>query len=134
MAGLRASPGSEKGARARRDHQEPGRPRHFHDRTGGETGTNPRLRGDGTRLSGERKTGVQVGVRVLWEIKVEYFDGYNDFLRRITVEREIEEFKEYRAIARSCGYAFKVGVISEAHKAALLDRDDTFDIVVTGCK
>ncbi|HYO53828.1 hypothetical protein, partial [Archangium sp.] len=34
-----------------------GRPRHFHDRTGGETGTNPRLRGDGTRLLGERKTG-----------------------------------------------------------------------------
>ncbi|HEX5746143.1 MAG TPA: DUF6310 domain-containing protein [Archangium sp.] len=85
-------------------------------------------------VDGKNFDALQVGVRVLWEIKVEYFDGYNDFLRRITVEREIEEFKEYRAIARSCGYAFKVGVISEAHKAALLDRDDTFDIVVTGCK
>ncbi|HEY0095020.1 MAG TPA: hypothetical protein VGB96_11875 [Archangium sp.] len=27
-----------------------------------------------------------------------------------------------------------MGVISEAHKAALLDEDDSFDIVVTGCK
>ncbi len=47
---------------------------------------------------------------------------------------EIKEFKAYRAIALACGYAFKVGVMSEAHKAALLDVDDTFDIVVTGCK
>jgi hypothetical protein len=34
----------------------------------------------------------------------------------------------------ACGYAFKVGVISEAHKAALLEEDRSFDIVVTGCK
>ena len=77
---------------------------------------------------------LQVGVRVLWEIKVEKFDGYSDFLKKITVEKEMREFTEYRAIALACGYAFKVGVISEAHKAALLDVDDTFDIVVTGCK
>ncbi len=93
-----------------------------------------RWRGKDAQVAGKNFDALQVGVRVLWEIKVEYFDEYNDFLRRITVEREIEEFKEYRGIARACGYAFKVGVISEAHKAALLDRDDTFDIVVTGCK
>jgi len=77
---------------------------------------------------------LQVGVRVLWEIKVEKFDGYSDFLKKITVEKELREFTDYRAIALACGYTFKVGVISEAHKAALLDVDDTFDIVVTGCK
>jgi hypothetical protein len=77
---------------------------------------------------------LQVGVRVLWEIKVEKFDEYSDFLKNITVEKEIREFTKYRDIALACGYAFKVGVISEAHKAALLKEDASFDIVVTGCK
>jgi len=85
-------------------------------------------------VAGKAFDALQVGVRVLWEIKTERFDGYSDFLKKITVEKEIKEFKEYRAIARACGYAFRVGVISEAHKAALLDRDQTFDIVVTECK
>ena len=60
--------------------------------------------------------------------------GYSDFLKKITVAKEIKEFKVYRDIALACGYAFKVGVISEAHKAALRKEDDSFDIVVTGCK
>jgi hypothetical protein len=85
-------------------------------------------------VGGKAFDALQVGVRVLWEIKVENFDGYSDFLKKITVDKEIREFTEYRAIALACGYAFKVGVISEAHKAALLDVDDTFEIVVTGCK
>jgi hypothetical protein len=85
-------------------------------------------------VAGKAFDALQVGVRVLWEIKTEKFDGYSDFLKKITVEKEIKEFKEYRAIARACGYAFRVGVISEAHKAALLDKDQTFDIVVTECK
>ncbi|WP_375768583.1 DUF6310 domain-containing protein [Archangium gephyra] len=55
-------------------------------------------------------------------------------MKKITVEKEIEEFNVYRDIALACGYAFKVGVISEAHKAALLKEDDSFDIVVTGCE
>ncbi len=71
---------------------------------------------------------------MLWEVKVERFDEYSDFLKEITVKKEIKEFKAYRDIAVACGYAFKVGVISEAHKAALLEEDDNFDIVVTGCK
>jgi hypothetical protein len=86
------------------------------------------------RVDGRDFDALQVGVRVLWEIKVEKFDGYSDFLKEITVKKEINEFKAYRDIAVACGYAFKVGVISEAHKAALLEEDDNFDIVVTECK
>jgi hypothetical protein len=52
----------------------------------------------------------------------------------VTVQDEIKEFREYRDIALACGYAFKVGVISEAHKVALEREDGSFDIVVTGCK
>ncbi len=90
--------------------------------------------GKDAQVDGKNFDALQVGVRVLWEIKVEYFDGYSDFLKKITVAKEIEEFTEYRDIAVACGYAFKVGVISEAHKAALLKEDRSFDIVVTGCK
>ncbi|MFY0529638.1 DUF6310 domain-containing protein [Archangium gephyra] len=85
-------------------------------------------------VGGKNFDALQVGVRVLWEIKVEYFDGYTDFLKNITVKREIKELREFREIAEACGYAFRVGVISEAHRAALLKVDDNFDIVVTGCK
>jgi hypothetical protein len=86
------------------------------------------------RVDGRNFDALEVGVRVLWEIKVEKFDGYSDFLKRITVEREIKEFREYRDIALACGYAFRIGVISEAHKAALLKKDRGFYIVVTECK
>ncbi|MFY0525189.1 DUF6310 domain-containing protein [Archangium gephyra] len=86
------------------------------------------------RVDGRDFDALQVGVRVLWEIKVEKFDEYSDFLKKITVAKEMREFTKYRDIALACGYAFKVGVISEAHKAALLKEDASFDIVVTGCK
>jgi hypothetical protein len=90
--------------------------------------------GKDAHVDGKNFDALQVGVRVLWELKVEYFDEYSDFLKGITVKKEVKEFRAYRATALACGYTFKVGVISEAHKAALLDEDDSFDIVVTGCK
>ncbi len=90
--------------------------------------------GKDAQVDGKSFDALQVGVRVLWEIKVEYFDGYSDFLKDITVKRGIKELTEFREIAEACGYTFRVGVISEAHKAALLEEDDNFDIVITGCK
>jgi hypothetical protein len=90
--------------------------------------------GKDAEVAGKSFDALQVGGRVLWEIKVEYFDGYTDFLKNITVKREIKDLREFREIAEACGYAFRVGVISEAHKAALLKVDRDFDIIVTGCK
>ena len=85
-------------------------------------------------VDGKYFDALQVGVRVLWEIKTDQFDTYSDFLQEQAVEDQIKEFKEERSIARACGYGFVVGVSTEAHKAALKRADDTFDIVVTGCK
>jgi hypothetical protein len=85
-------------------------------------------------VDGKRFDALQVGVRVLWEIKTDQFDTYSDFLQGQVVDDQIEEFKEERGIARSCGYEFVVGVSSAAHKAALEERDRTFNIVVTGCE
>jgi len=50
------------------------------------------------------------------------------------IRDQIREFEEERSIAQACGYGFVIGVSTEAHKAALLEVDDSFDIVVTGCK
>ena len=70
---------------------------------------------------------------MLWEIKTDRFDTHSQFLRMQVVNDQLEEFLEDRDIARACGYGFVVGVSSAAHKAALKERDDTLDIVVTGC-
>lgn len=93
-----------------------------------------RYPGHDVLVGGKRFDALQVGARVLWEIKTHQFDTYTEFLRAQVVEDQIREFEEERRIARSCGYGFVVGVSSEAHKAALEEADRSFEIVVTGCK
>jgi hypothetical protein len=93
-----------------------------------------RYPGMDARVDGKHFDALQVGVRVLWEIKTDQYDTYSDFIQEQVVRDQIEEFKEERDIARACGYGFRVGVSTEAHKAALKRVDNSFDIVVTGCK
>ncbi|HSP77629.1 MAG TPA: DUF6310 domain-containing protein [Myxococcaceae bacterium] len=84
-------------------------------------------------VNGIRFDALQVGVRVLWEIKTHRFDTYNDFIRDQEIEKEIEQLHKERKAASACGYDFVVGVSTEAHKQALLDKDPELEIVVTGC-
>nr|WP_044181949.1 DUF6310 domain-containing protein [Hyalangium minutum] len=93
-----------------------------------------RYPGNDVLVGGKRFDALQVGVRVLWEIKTHRFDTYTDFLRRQVIEDQVEELQEERAIAVACGYDFVVGVSSAAHKEALRRQDPTLKIVVTGCK
>jgi hypothetical protein len=76
---------------------------------------------------------LQVGVRVLWEIKTHQFDKYNAFVQKMEIDKEIKQIQKERAIATACGYEFVVGVSTQAHKEALLRRDDSLNVVVTGC-
>lgn len=85
-------------------------------------------------VGGKRFDALQVGARVLWEIKTYQFDTYSDFLRDRVIEEQVEEFQEDRDIAAACGYSFVVGVSSAAHKGALLRQDPSLRIVITGCK
>ncbi|MFP2906663.1 DUF6310 domain-containing protein [Pyxidicoccus sp. 3LFB2] len=85
-------------------------------------------------VGGKRFDALQVGLRVLWEIKTHQFDTYSDFLRERVSEEQVEEFQEDRDIAAACGYSFVIGVSSSAHKEALLRQDPSLKIVVTGCK
>ncbi|NNB87436.1 hypothetical protein D7X99_00600 [Corallococcus sp. AB032C] len=77
---------------------------------------------------------LQVGMRVLWEIKTHRFDSYNAYVRKQEIEKELKQLDKERKAAAACGYGFVVGVSSEQHKEALLRRDQTLDVVVTGCK
>ncbi|RKG79739.1 hypothetical protein D7W79_09680 [Corallococcus exercitus] len=92
-----------------------------------------RYPGHDVLVNGKRFDALQVGVRVLWEIKTYQFDTYSKFLRDRVIEEQVEEFQEDRDIAAACGYTFVVGVSSAAHKAALQREDPSLKIVVTGC-
>ncbi|HLK99608.1 MAG TPA: DUF6310 domain-containing protein [Myxococcaceae bacterium] len=84
-------------------------------------------------VGGERFDALQVGVRVLWEIKTHRFDTYPDFIRRRELEKEVERLTKELAAARACGYDFVVGVSTQVHKDALIARIPTLHVVVTGC-
>ena len=77
---------------------------------------------------------LQVGVRVLWEIKTHRFDTYPDFIQEREIEKELEQLRKQRDAAAACGYGFVVGVSTEEHKAALEFEAPELKIVVTGCK
>ncbi|WP_306414640.1 DUF6310 domain-containing protein [Corallococcus carmarthensis] len=85
-------------------------------------------------VDGKHFDALQVGALVLWEIKTDQFDTYSVFLRNRVVDDQVVEMLEEWNIARACGYGFKIGVSTEAHKKALIRRDDSLPIVVTGCK
>ncbi len=93
-----------------------------------------RYPGKDVLVGGKRFDALQVGVRVLWEIKTHRFDTYNAFIRRMTIQEELPLLREERDIAAACGYGFAVGVSTQAHKDALLVEDQSLNIVVTGCK
>jgi hypothetical protein len=85
-------------------------------------------------VGGVRFDALQVGARVLWEIKTHQFDSYNAYIRGEELEKEFKQLNKERDAARACGYDFVVGVSTQAHQTALFERDRTFKIVVTGCK
>ncbi|MBZ4397218.1 DUF6310 domain-containing protein [Myxococcus sp. AS-1-15] len=85
-------------------------------------------------VNGVRFDALQVGASVLWEIKTHQFDTYNAFVQRQEIEREYAQLGRERAAAAACGYKLVVGVSTQAHRVALLRRDQSLTIVVTGCR
>lgn len=61
-------------------------------------------------------------------------DTYNGFIRNQEIEKEYEQTRKVRDAARACGYDFVVGVSTQTHKNALLKKEPSLKIVVTGCK
>jgi hypothetical protein len=77
---------------------------------------------------------LQVGVRVLWEIKTHRFDEYPDFIQDKEIKKEMIQIEKQRKAATTCGYDFVVGVSTKEHKDALEFQAPDLKIVVTGCK
>nr|WP_323395063.1 DUF6310 domain-containing protein [Myxococcus guangdongensis] len=84
-------------------------------------------------VDGVRFDALQVGVRVLWEIKTHRFDTYNGFIQSQEIEKEMAQLGKERRAAAACGYHFVIGVSTAAHRDMLEAQDPTLDIVVTGC-
>ncbi len=84
-------------------------------------------------VGGTRFDALQVGVRVLWEIKTHQFDKYNAFVRRMEIQKELKQIERERDIAVACGYDFIVGVSTQEHQKALMEADSSLHVVVTGC-
>jgi hypothetical protein len=70
-------------------------------------------------VNGKDFDALQLATRTLWEVKTDNFDTYPPDLREIVVESQVEELRDERALALACGFSFRVGVRSPAHKAAL---------------
>nr|WP_141332058.1 DUF6310 domain-containing protein [Myxococcus sp. AB025B] len=85
-------------------------------------------------VNGIRFDALQVGARVLWEIKTHRFDTYNGFIQEQELAKELVQLSKERDTAIDCGYDFVVGVSTEAHRDALLKQDSNFTVVVTGCQ
>ncbi|WP_043431681.1 DUF6310 domain-containing protein [Cystobacter fuscus] len=70
-------------------------------------------------VNGKNFDALQLATRTLWEVKTDNFDTYPPDLRDIVVEGLVEKLRHERALALACGFDFRVGVRSPAHKAAL---------------
>jgi hypothetical protein len=81
-------------------------------------------------VNGKHFDALQLATRTLWEVKTDNFDTYPPDLREIVLADQVPELQHERELARACGFAFKVGVRSAAHKTALLALDDTLDVVI----
>jgi hypothetical protein len=76
-------------------------------------------RGFDVLVNGKRFDALQLGARVLWEVKTDNVETYSVYLRKTVPEKQVLELRRERELALACGFDFRVGVLSAAHKAEL---------------
>ncbi|QAT84919.1 hypothetical protein EJ065_3356 [Corallococcus coralloides] len=82
-------------------------------------------------MNGKNFDALQLATRTPWEVKTDNFDTYSDFLKGRVLSDQVAEMRSEREIARACGFDFRVGVRSEAHKEALGEQaPDLSDLIV----
>ncbi|RKH34651.1 hypothetical protein D7Y13_12735 [Corallococcus praedator] len=86
--------------------------------------------GSDVLVNGKRFDALQLRQRLLWEVKTDNFDTYPTFLRTQVIENQLPELQRERTLAKACGFDFRIGVSSAAHRDALRDRDITLNVVV----
>jgi hypothetical protein len=88
------------------------------------------FRGSDVLVNGKHFDALQTHTRVLWEVKTDNFDTYSIYLKRTVPEQQVPELRRERELAKACGFDFRVGVRSAAHKAALELADPDLDGVI----
>jgi len=82
-------------------------------------------------VNGKSFDAFQPATRMLWEVKTNTFDDYTLFLKRTVLAAQLAEFQTDSALAKACGYDYTVGVVSAAHRDALLEASArTLNVVV----
>jgi hypothetical protein len=77
------------------------------------------FRGANALVNGKAFDALQPATRTLWEVKTDNFDTYTPELQRIVVQSQVTMLRSERDLAMACGFDFRAGVRSEAHKEAL---------------
>jgi hypothetical protein len=70
-------------------------------------------------VNGKNFDALQLATRTLWEVKTDNFDTYSPFLQSQVIRDQVSKMRIERELARACGFGFRAGVRSSAHKAAL---------------
>jgi hypothetical protein len=81
-------------------------------------------------VNGKHFDALQITTRTLWEVKTTAIEKYKPFVRRIELDKQVEEARRERELAAACGYDFVIGVRSEVHKKLLEGRLPGFNIVL----
>jgi hypothetical protein len=70
-------------------------------------------------INGKRFDALQLTTRTLWEIKTTAIETYNPYVQRVELGKQIDEARREQHLAQDCGYQFRLGVRSKAHKDML---------------
>jgi len=81
-------------------------------------------------VNGKNFDALQLATRTLWEVKTNDIETYDPFVRRIELQKQVEEARRERDLAAACGYDFVIGVRSDAHKKLLEALLPGFNIVL----
>jgi len=81
-------------------------------------------------VNGKAFDALQPLTRTLWEVKTDNFDMYSPALKKIVIEKEVMELRRELRLAQACGFAFRIGVRSAAHKAALERADKALEDLI----
>ncbi len=81
-------------------------------------------------VNGKNFDALQLATRTLWEVKTNDIETYDPFVRRIELQKQVEEARRERELAAACGYDFAIGVRSDAHEKLLEALLPGFNIVL----
>jgi len=70
-------------------------------------------------VNGKAFDALQPLTRTLWEVKTDDFDNYKPIVKDFAIKKEVPELRRERKLAEACGFEFRIGVRSAAHKEAL---------------